>query len=38
MERKNRTNQKRQRLLAEYARNTGTERELFSDRYCAHME
>ena len=33
-ERKNGTNQKRQRLLAEYARNTGTERELFSDRYC----
>ena len=33
-ERKNGTNQKRQRLLAEYTRNTGTEWELFSDHYC----
>ena len=33
-ERKNGTKQKRQRLLAEYTRNTGTERELFSDCYC----
>ena len=33
-ERKNGTKRKRQRLLAEYARNTGTERELFCDRYC----
>ena len=36
MERKNGTNQKRQRLLAEYARNTGTEWELFSDHYCTY--
>ena len=34
IERKNGTITKRERLLAYYARNTGTERELFSDRYC----
>ena len=37
MERKNGTNQKCQRLLAKYVRNTGTERELFSDRYCTYL-